>query len=51
MLEQIINMLKITESDSEYIKIAQGRNEYPESWGELKSNYKLGAFSRKNKIK
>ena len=49
-LENIIKLLKISNSDSEYIRIAKGRNEYPSNLRDMYRKIKMGAYSKNNKV-
>ena len=50
MIDKIIQLLKISNSDSEYIRIAKGRNEYPSNIKDIYKKFKMGVYSKKNKI-
>ena len=41
MIRDIIHLLKMSNSDNKYIRIAKGRNKYPENFSELKNYWKL----------
>jgi hypothetical protein len=41
MLKIVLELLKTTESNSDLVKIAKGKNLFPSNWRELKNYIKL----------